>query len=107
VPAYGATVAVWTLGEIGLNAVGPAMIADLAPPQLRGRYNGVYGLSYAAALVFGPVLGTLTLSGLGEVWLWGADFVLATAAGLVVLALGPAIERRQRVAVTAAARLRV
>lgn len=43
IPTYAATVAIWTLGEIGSNAVGPAMVADLAPSHLRGHYNGVYG----------------------------------------------------------------
>jgi MFS family permease len=66
VPAYAATVLVWTLGEIAFNAVGPALVADLAPPHLRGRYNGVFGTAFGAAAFVAPILGTLTLQHLGE-----------------------------------------
>ena len=40
---------VWTLGEILFAAVSSAIIADLAPPHLRGRYGGLYGMAFSLA----------------------------------------------------------
>ena len=75
IPAYAATVLLWTLGEIAFNAVGPALVADLAPVHLRGRYNGVFGTSFGAAALVAPIIGTLTLEHLGEGWLWSGCLV--------------------------------
>ena len=53
VPAYAATVAIWTVGEVIGAAVGPSVVADLAPTALRGRYQGVFGFSFATAVAGG------------------------------------------------------
>lgn len=95
VPAYAATVLVWTLGEIAFNAVGPALVADLAPPHLRGRYNGVFGTAFGAAAFVAPILGTLTLQHLGEGWLWGGCLAASVAAGSAILLLGGQIDGRR------------
>ena len=47
--AYAATVVVWTLGEIVTAGLGAAIVADLAPPSMRGRYSGAYGAVRSAA----------------------------------------------------------
>jgi MFS family permease len=95
VPAYAATVLLWTLGEIAFNAVGPALVADLAPPHLRGRYNGVFGMSFGAAAFIAPIVGTLTLQHLGEGWLWSGCLVTSVAAGTAILLLGSRIDARR------------
>ena len=102
VPAYAATVLVWTLGEIAFNAVGPALVADLAPVHLRGRYNGVFGTSFGAAAFVAPILGTLTLQHLGEGWLWGGCLLASVAAGGAVLLLGARIDARRTLMLEAA-----
>ena len=95
IPAYAATVLVWTLGEIAFNAVGPALVADLAPVHLRGRYNGVFGTSFGAAALVAPIIGTLTLEHLGEGWLWSGCMLASVAAGGVILLLSGRIEARR------------
>jgi MFS family permease len=95
VPGYAGTVLVWTLGEIAFNAVGPAMVADLAPVHLRGRYNGVFGTSFGAAALVAPILGTLTLQHLGEGWLWSGCLLASVASGGAILLLGPQIDARR------------
>jgi MFS family permease len=95
VPAYAATVLVWTLGEIAFNAVGPALVADLAPAHLRGRYNGVFGTSFGAAALVAPIVGTLTLQHLGEGWLWSCCLLASVISGGAILLLGPRIEARR------------
>lgn len=93
--ALALTVVVWTAGEIGTAGVLNAVVAGLAPPHLRGRYQGVYGLAWGGAGALAPALGTLVYGGLGPGWLWGGCAVagLGLAAGQV--ALGRALSRRE------------
>jgi hypothetical protein len=58
VVAYAATVVVWTLGEIITAGLGAAIVADLAPVPMRGRYSGAYGAVWSAAYLLGPLGGT-------------------------------------------------
>ena len=94
VPAYALTVLVWTLGEIGFNAVAPALVADIAPADQRGRYNGVLGLSFGGAALIGPIAGTAVLQRFGEPALWSGCLVASLASAAGMLALGPALMRR-------------
>jgi predicted MFS family arabinose efflux permease len=93
-PQYAATVVVWTIGEVLGAAVGPAIVADLAPAALRGRYQGVFGFSFAAASLVAPLAGGAVYDRLGGPTLWTGCAVLSllTAAGQLVIA--PARGRR-------------
>jgi MFS family permease len=102
VPEYAATVLVWTLGEIAFNAVGPALVADLAPAHLRGRYNGVFGTSFGAAALIAPILGTITLQHLGEGWLWCGCLVASSASGGAIMLISGRIDARRALMVEAA-----
>jgi MFS family permease len=95
IPAYAATVFVWTLGEIAFNAVGPALVADLAPVHLRGRYNGVFGTSFGAAALAAPIIGTLVLEHLGEGVLWYGCLFVSIASGGAILLLSGRIDARR------------
>jgi MFS family permease len=101
--AYAGTVLIWTLGEIAFNAVGPALVADLAPVHLRGRYNGVFGTSFGAAAFVAPIVGTITLQHLGEGWLWAGCLVVSVVAGSAILLLGRRIDERRAAMLEAAA----
>ncbi len=101
-PVFAATVVVWTLGEIGFNAVGPALIADIAPPALRGRYSAAVGVAFGAAAFVAPLAGTRVFQSLGEVTLWAGCFVVCAASAAIIVALAPAVHAR-RTAVAAAA----
>jgi MFS family permease len=93
-PAFAATVLVWTLGEILFAAVSSAIMADLAPPHLRGRYSGLYGTAFSVAALLGP-LGGSWLLGIGS-WLpWVTCAGLCAASGAGALALAPAVRRRR------------
>jgi MFS family permease len=94
-PVFAATVLVWTLGEVLFAAVSSAIIADLAPPHLRGRYGGLYGTAFSAAALLGP-LGGSWLLGHGA-WLpWATCAALCAASGAGALALAPAVRRRRQ-----------
>ncbi len=94
VPAYALTVAVWTVGEVIGAAVAPAVVADLSPAALRGRYQGVFSFSFSVAILVAPLLGGTVYEHLGgqALWLGCAAVCFAAAAGH--LAIGPARARR-------------
>lgn len=62
VPALAATVVIWTFGEMVYSPVGSAYIADLAPIELRGRYQAAYAFTYSFGLMLAPIGGTLLYS---------------------------------------------
>ena len=95
--AYAATVVVWTLGEIITAGLGAAIVADLAPPSMRGRYSGAYGAMWSAAYLLGPLGGTRLLA-LSPAVLWLTCGLLATASAAGLLVLAPAIRRRSHAA---------
>jgi MFS family permease len=95
VPVFALTVLVWTIGEIGTQAVTPALVAEIAPPHLRGRYNGMTGMAFGLSYLLAPLAGTW-LFGVSRGALWIACLVAGTLSGGVALALGPAVARRQR-----------
>ena len=90
---YAATVVVWTLGEIITASVGQAVVADLAPAHLRGRYQGLYGVAWSAAALVAPLGGTALLAQ-GKLVLWPVCTALTVLAAAAQLLLGPAIRRR-------------
>jgi MFS family permease len=100
---YGATVLLWTAGEM-LNAPSTAaLLAGLSPLDMRGRYQGAYSLSWQAAAFLAPTLGGAVRDLAGNTTLWLGCLGLALAAAAWSLLAAPVRERRVA-AVTAAAK---
>ena len=78
------TVVIWTLGEIVYAPVASAFVADTAPDNLRGRYQGAWGVTYGFGLVLGPTLGTLLFSRSPGL-LWSACLLVSCIAALILL----------------------
>jgi MFS family permease len=78
--------AVWSLGEIVTMPIVSALVARLSRPDLRGRYQGVFGTSFGGALALAPALGGAVLGRLGAGALWGGVVAIcsAVAAGHVL-----------------------
>ncbi len=55
--AHALVVTVWTAGEVALFPLCNALVANLAPERLRGRYQGLYWMGWSSANVVGPSLG--------------------------------------------------
>jgi len=85
---YGAAIVVWTLGEIVSTAVSPTVVAAFAPPAMRGRYQGVFQMTWGASGLAGPALGTFVLDRAGSGTLWLGCFALGLVAAAGNLALG-------------------
>ncbi|MFI0444887.1 MDR family MFS transporter [Actinomadura sp. 6N118] len=98
--SYVGTVLVWTLGEIIAASVIQAVVADLAPAHLRGRYSGLYGMAWSGGFLLAPLGGTQLL-GIGAPALWLTCLGLGLAAATALLGLGPAIRRRREQALLA------
>ncbi|MFI5370123.1 MAG: MDR family MFS transporter [Candidatus Eisenbacteria bacterium] len=82
-PLYALSVSVWTMGEILVLPISGAIVGDLAPPAVRGRYQGAHGLSFGLAACVAPLAGTFVLRRLGAPVLWCA----CLGAGLAVVAI--------------------
>lgn len=79
---YALTVCVWTLAEIVNSPTQMGLVARLSPVHGRGRYQGMYTLSWAVASLLAPLMAGYVIDRLGPGWLWGATGVLGTVAGL-------------------------
>jgi MFS family permease len=91
---YAMTVLVWTLGEMVYSPSNAATIADLAPASVRGRYQGVFALSWSIAGFTAPVLGGFVRDQLGNTALWVGCALIGVLAAAITLAAGPSRERR-------------
>ena len=91
---FAGTVAVWTLGEIAGAGLIAALVADLAPPEARGRYSAVWGTSFGISSLLAPAVGTTTYQFLGPDVLWAGCFIAGLVAAAGFLALAPAVRRR-------------
>ena len=92
------TVVVWTLGEIVWSPVASAYVADLAPPEVQGRYQAAYGLTSAAGLAIAPAFGPALYA-----WSPGALWASCAVLGLSAAALCSTLRRPRRYAAIVAA----
>jgi MFS family permease len=83
IPALVVCIVIFTLGEMIALPVAGAYVADLAPANMRGRYMGLYTVTWASALVVGPALG-LRLYGHAPALFWLASVALCVTSAFVL-----------------------
>ncbi len=83
----GATVVVWTVGEMMAAPLAPGIVADLAPPRLRARYMGMLSLCFASGNVFGVPLGGEVLDRWGGPTLWVSTLLLTVLAAVLYFSI--------------------
>ena len=66
-------------------------IADLFPPDERGKYQGVLGAVYGLAAIFGPVLGGFITENLSWSWVFYVNIPLSVPVLLLLLLTYPRI----------------
>ncbi|MEH0935927.1 MDR family MFS transporter [Micromonospora psammae] len=91
---YGVTVLIWTLGEMLNSPSNATLIAELSPARLRGRYQGVFSLSWQVAGAVAPILGGLVREQRGNTALWLGCAAIGALMAVAHLVSGPARERR-------------
>jgi MFS family permease len=96
-------IGVVTLGEMLVMPVGSAIVAQLAPAEMRGRYMATFNFGWVVAAAVGPVLAGLVMDNADPRWVWFLAFSAALAAASAFLQLerrlarpgrAPATERR-------------
>ncbi|MGW0766856.1 MDR family MFS transporter [Streptomyces sp. NPDC002676] len=81
VGVFALTVCVWTLAEIVNAPTQTGLVVRLSPVHGRGRYQGMYTLSWSVAALVAPLMSGAVIDGFGAEWLWGMCAVVGTAAG--------------------------
>ncbi|MEE1791393.1 MFS transporter [Streptomyces sp. BE308] len=82
VAVYALTVCVWTLAEIVNAPIQTGLVVQLSPAQGRGRYQGMYTMSWSVAALIAPLMSGIVIDRYGAAWLWGTCAVLGTVAAL-------------------------
>ena len=82
-----AGVVLWGLHMGFTQGIFAALVADFAPPELRGTAYGMFNLVTGVALLAASVIAGFLWDAVGPQWtfLAGAFFALLTAAGLMPL----------------------
>jgi MFS family permease len=88
VPVFAASILVWTLGEILTFTATPSLIAELAPPAARARYQGAHQLVWGLTGIVAPPLGGLVLRSFGGGTLWVGCAVIGLGAAVLYLVRG-------------------
>lgn len=70
IPFLALTITVWTFGEMLALPMISAVVAERATPATRGRYMGVYTLSFALAFIASPPVGMWVYQHAGPTVLW-------------------------------------
>ncbi|MBO8195651.1 MFS transporter [Streptomyces oryzae] len=79
---YAVAVAVWTLGEMINSPTQMGLVVRLSPTHGRGRYQGMYTLSWSVANLGAPLLGGLVIDHFGSRTLWATSAAVGTVAAL-------------------------
>ena len=83
VPLLAACMLILTFGEMIAMSVAATYVANLAPADMRGRYMGVYGLTWAVGLTIAPAIG-MKLFAINPMLLWITGGALGLLAATIV-----------------------
>jgi MFS family permease len=92
--AYAIGALFYTVGEVLGFPVASAIVADLAPADLRGRYQGAFSMSWGLAFTLSPLVGGEVLHRHGGLVLWIGCLLVSLLMAAAHLAAGPARRRR-------------
>ncbi|WP_226644952.1 MDR family MFS transporter [Bifidobacterium pseudocatenulatum] len=81
----------WTLGELGTFPIAATTVANIAPKDVRGTYQGLYNLVWSLSNAFSPLVGGWILNAFGSRVLWTCCTVM-----FVIVAIGFYVTRVPR-----------
>jgi len=85
---FWSSMVVMTVGELILMPTSSSYVANLAPSHMRGRYMGIYGLTWNMAAAIGPVMGGILNDNVAPsaTWYGGMVIGLLGMAGFIRMA---------------------
>jgi MFS family permease len=90
------TVVLWTIGEIMTIPQQMAFIADWAPPEVRGRYLGLYGATWSLGMALNPLIVLPLHARFPEAVFWPLLLLLVAPAAIVLRRLDREADRPER-----------
>jgi MFS family permease len=72
--------AIITIGEMLVAPVGQALVANLAPEEMRGRYMAMFGFSWTIPFALGPLAAGLVMDNYNPNWVWYASGLVSIMA---------------------------
>jgi MFS family permease len=81
-PAFLVSMIVLTFGEMLIFPTATALTANLAPPDMRARYMGVFSLSWGIGSGIGPMIGGLLSDNIAPVAIWYGTLAMGLAGAL-------------------------
>ncbi|MEZ4670640.1 MAG: MFS transporter [Anaerolineae bacterium] len=83
---------IMTLGELIIMPTSSSLAANMAPPDMRARYLGIYSVTYTIGGGVGPLIGGLLAANFGPSFIWfgGAFVAFMAVVGFTMLARGQA-----------------
>jgi MFS family permease len=80
--AFLAGMVIMTLGELLLVPTATALVANIAPPDMRARYMGSFSLSFRIGAGIGPVVGGLLSDSIAPAATWYGGMVACLLAAV-------------------------
>ncbi len=84
-----------TIGELVLIPTTTTFVANLAPPDMRGRYMSIYNLSMGTAMGTGPVIGGYLSDSFGPRSTWLGGFSIGIISPVLYLMLARRRKKEQ------------
>ncbi len=82
-----AAMVVFAIGETMMSPVGPALVNEIAPEHLRGRYNATQGLAWGLAGSLAPAITAIYFDNNISNWWPLSTGITSLAGGLIMLNL--------------------
>lgn len=81
-PLFLLAMVIITIGEMIVSPTSSALVASLAPEEMRGRYMAVMGFSWIIPTAIGPLAAGLIMDHLNPNWVWYGCGIVGTLATL-------------------------
>jgi len=82
-----------TVGEMVIMPTAQALVARIAPEDMRGRYMAVFGFSWMIPQATGPLLAGLIMDNADPRWVWYAATLVGVIAAASFILLNRRVER--------------
>jgi MFS family permease len=82
VPTAAVVILLFVFGEMLWIPTSQAVVAAIAPADIRGAYMGVFGASWAIAWALAPFGGLQVRNAFGDDTMWACVAVISVAAGI-------------------------